>query len=729
MSSIFARYLGRHCAVGFLFIAVGLIAFRPAQAASTYTFNHFAGALDGANGFIDGTGTAARMNSPVAVALDSAGNLYVCDGSNYTVRKISPAGAVTTIAGAVGQPGSVDGSSAVARFNVTEGIAVDQTGNVYVSDWGNSTIRKITSSGVVSTFAGMAQQPGSADGIGVAAQFKNPAGLAIDSAGNLYVADFGNNRIRKITPGGVVSTLAGSTMGYADGTGTAARFNGPYGVAVDSGGTVYVADSGNSVIRVITPGGAVTTIAGIASVIGSSDGIGYSARFAIPMALCVDNGGNIFITDSGNQTVRKMTPDRNVVTIGGSPGVRGRTDGQGALALFSTPSAIAVDTSGTLYIADSLNNAIRQGLPVADTSGTPSAPVIVSPPASQTAVIGGSITFAVEAQNADGYKWVHETPQGPTIVADGPSPNLTITPVVAASGGNYYVVVRGPGGTVQSSTVTLTVTASAQTPVKLTNISTRSFVGTNGDVLIAGFIISGGGPKTVLIRASGPALTQFGVPGVLSDPVLKVYAGETVIGSNDNWSDDPTVKAANLNAFQTLHTFGWDNGSKDAALVLTLNPGGYTAIVSGNNGATGVSLIEVYEVDVANLSSHLVNISSRSLVKIDADVQIAGFIISGGTPKKVIIRASGPALTKYGVPGVLADPTLEVYNGQTVIASNDNWDSAVRGDFQKINADNWDTGSKDAALVLTLNPGGYTAIVRGKNNTSGVALIEVFEED
>ena len=247
----------------------------------TIFLHHVRGDRTGSNPGADGTGSAARFYFPNGVAVDSAGNVYVADTNNYTIRKITPSGVVSTLAGLAGSPGSADGTGSAARFNDPYGVAVDSAGNVYVADTGNNTIRKITPSGVVSTLAGLAGSIGSADGTGSAARFFQPYGVAVDSAGNVYVADTNNNTIRKITPSGVVSTLAGlaGSFGSADGTGSAARFYYPEGVAVDSAGNVYVADTGNDTIRKITPSGVVSTLAGLAGSIGSADGTGSAARF------------------------------------------------------------------------------------------------------------------------------------------------------------------------------------------------------------------------------------------------------------------------------------------------------------------------------------------------------------------------------------------------------------------------------------------------------------------
>ena len=245
---------------------------------------------------------AALFDGPEAVAVDSAGNLYVADTNNSTIRKITPAGVVSTLAGMAGYTsGSADGRGSDARLNYPFGVATDSLGNVYVADTDNDAIRKITPDGWVSTLAGAAGHQGSADGSGSAAQFRYPINVATDSAGNVYVADEDNQTIRKITPAGVVSTLAGTVgqSGSTDDIGTAARFNEPPGVATDAAGNVFVADTGNQTIRKITPSGVVSTFAGMAQQSGSANGTGSAARFHSPNGMATDEG-SAFSAQSGS---------------------------------------------------------------------------------------------------------------------------------------------------------------------------------------------------------------------------------------------------------------------------------------------------------------------------------------------------------------------------------------------------------------------------------------------
>ncbi|MGH9692845.1 MAG: hypothetical protein ACRD5Z_01795, partial [Bryobacteraceae bacterium] len=228
-----------------------------------YSFSTFAGAA-GIPGSSDGTGGAARFSSPSQIAIDQGNNLFLADTGNHTIRKITPAGVVTTVAGLAGQSGSADGTGSNARFSSPIGVAVDQSGNLFIGDSDNDTIRKITPGGVVTTFAGVAGVAGNADGTGSAARFNGPRGLAIDPAGNLYVCDTFNNTIRKVTPGKKVTTLAGlaGVIGSADGTGSAARFNRPRGISLDGSSNLFVTDTANNIIRRVSLAGVVTTVAG-----------------------------------------------------------------------------------------------------------------------------------------------------------------------------------------------------------------------------------------------------------------------------------------------------------------------------------------------------------------------------------------------------------------------------------------------------------------------------------
>lgn len=326
-------------------------------------------------GMANGIGTAARFDTPSGIARNGQGNLYVADRYNGVVRKIDPQGNVTTFAGMPGERGYVDAQGANARFSVVSGIAVDGAGNVYVDDYGNALIRKITPDGRVSTLAGHAGMSGHSDGQGSDALFGgNPSALAVDGGGNVYVAE--TLYVRKIAPNGMVTTLAGP--------GTGAGFADLNGIAVDNAGNVYVVDGGwlltnkfapsptfhtTALIRKISPSGVVSTVAGAESsgafgaALGFADGAGTTARFRYPEGLTIDRAGNLYVADRGNQAIRKITPEGTVTTIAGTPGQGGSRDGPVNDARFTAPSAIAVDAQGVLYITDMLDHTVRRIVP------------------------------------------------------------------------------------------------------------------------------------------------------------------------------------------------------------------------------------------------------------------------------------------------------------------------------------------------------------------------------
>jgi len=362
---------------------------------TAYAFTNLAG-LPGVSGSADGTGSAARFNWPDSVAVDGAGNVYVADENNSTVRKVTPGGMVTTLAGLAGGPGSADGTESAARFNRPLGVAVDSAGNVYVADCANDTIRKVTPAGGVTTLAGLAGAQGSADGTGSAARFYSPGGVAVDSTGNVYVADSYNHAIRKITPAGGVTTLAGlaGIAGFADGLGSAARFYVPASVAVDPAGNVYVADQFNQSIRKISPAGLVATLAGQVENAGSADGVGRAAQFYYPRGVAVDSAGNVYVGDEYNHTIRQITPTGLVTTLAGLAGNPGTADGLGSAARFNNPGGVAVDGAGYLYVADIWNHRITKGTP----------PACIPHAATATAtVVNGFVVAATITDGGCGY--------------------------------------------------------------------------------------------------------------------------------------------------------------------------------------------------------------------------------------------------------------------------------------------------------------------------------------
>jgi uncharacterized Zn-binding protein involved in type VI secretion len=256
-------------------------------------------------------------------------------------------------------------------------------------------------------------------------------------------------------------------------------------------------------------------------------------------------------------------------------------------------------------------------------------------------------------------------------------------------------------------------------PAQLGNISTRAFVQTGDNVMIGGFIITGSGQKRLILRAIGPSLLNNGITNPLQNPTLELHDHTgAVIASNDNWMDAP-------NEQEIIDSGLAPSNNLESAILTSLNPGNYTAIVRGINNGTGIGLVEGYDLD-PTAGSKLGNISTRALVQTGDNVMIGGFIISGSGQKSVIVRAIGPSLTQQGITNPLLDPTLELHNGSgTVIAFDDNWRDSQEAEIEATGLAPSD--DRESAIVRTLAPGNYTAIVRGKNNTIGVALIEVYD--
>jgi|GEM_PF-1206061 len=321
--------------------------------ATSVTVSTFAG--NGIPALTNGKTSAASFYSPNSVTVNASGIIYVADNNNKVIREISSDGNVTTLAGD-GSTGSVNGANLSASFKSPWGVTVDAAGNVYVADAVNNQIRKI-SAGMVSTLAGSGSA-GSTDATGAAASFRLPASVAVDAAGNVFVADMNNHLIRKITSTGIVTTFAGSgSIGSTDATGTAASFNTPNGVAVDALGNIYVADTGNNLIRKITAAGVVTTLAGSSS--GFNDGTGSSAKFNSPTGVATDALGNVYVADKNNYRIRKVTAAGVVNTLAGN-GSSSLANGAPESSSFKSPRGLAVDAVENVYVADADNNVIRK---------------------------------------------------------------------------------------------------------------------------------------------------------------------------------------------------------------------------------------------------------------------------------------------------------------------------------------------------------------------------------
>lgn len=495
-----------------------------------------AGAL-GLTGSADGVGSAARFLRP-RIALDPAGNVLIAD-ENGTVRKMTPDGTVTTLAGSPGQPGITDGVGSAARFIVPCAVLPAADGAVLVADRASDAIRKVAPDGTVTPFAGVAGDFGAVGGTGAEARFNQPWGAAFDRDGNAYVADRGNDLVRRISPTGVVTAAATTrdvgtqepvgvaidrqgnifvvcarntvirvspsswiplpvagkdlTFGHNDGPGATATFHYPLGITIGPDDTLYVADTGNKCIRTITPQGVVGTLAitssdmplvaptgitidaagnlyvvdrtlstihkitpaGVMTILagsptqyGAVDGVGAAARFSGPCGIAADANGNLFVTDNGNNLIRKITPDGTVTTIGGTFGIYGSADGTGAAAHFLAPIGIAAKSDGSILITEELNSAVRLGRLLA-------APVIQTQPVSQSVTSGANVTFTVSAAGypAPTYQWYLNN----TALSGATAATLTVPNASAATAGSYTVAVSNSLGSVISNPAVLSI--------------------------------------------------------------------------------------------------------------------------------------------------------------------------------------------------------------------------------------------------------------------------------
>lgn len=349
----------------FFFVAFLLLPFLGQSQNTVYTL-----AGSGFPGYFDGDSTSASFNNPRGIAIDTQGNLFVVDGNNNVVRKITPTGTVSTLAGTPGVAGYLDGPAASAQFSDPYNICIDPAGNLFVSDFQNHRIRKIDTNGMVSTVAGSGVD-GWLDGSADSAQFNYPRGICVDDAGNLYVGDSWNHRIRKIDTNGMVTTFAGfnptigvQTVGsWMDGSDTTARFYTPTELSIDTANNIYVADAFNHRIRKIDPNRVVTTIAG-SGVSGSSgggfqNGPGPQALFNVPTAVHATLEGDLFVGDGGSHRVRRIDNNNFVTTFAGSGG-SGLGNGPDSLATFNFPRGIVKDYArNRMYVVDVNNNVIR----------------------------------------------------------------------------------------------------------------------------------------------------------------------------------------------------------------------------------------------------------------------------------------------------------------------------------------------------------------------------------
>jgi sugar lactone lactonase YvrE len=691
-------------------------------------------------GFVDGVGTEARFNGLVAITATPEGTLFVMD--NGCVRKITPEGRVTTVAG--GYPAQYppdsfpfDGKGSQARFRYAKGItmdsngtlfvvdekvrrvsadmtvttlpagtlfargdtpdddgtppaigandmAIDSHGNIYRAEFFYGCVRKVTPDGVISTLRPMDVRP--SDGRKIPASIY-PACVAVDSKGDIYLAE--SSAIGKIAADGVIRVFAGDRIysGIVDGVGRDARFRGVQRMVFDREDNLYVADTDNYLIRKVTPQAVVTTLAG--SPVnwpfnsGTADGKGAEARFAHPEGIAVDNSGNVYVADTHyiafGHTIRKITPDGVVTTLAGLAGADGAIDGTGSAARFHHPTGVTTDSRGNIYVADAWNYLLRK----------------ITPAGVVTTLAGGN----PNSFDADGVGSAAGFASMKGLTAD--------------SAGNIYL---SDSGRLRIATSTL--------KARSLNVSTRLQVLDGENVLIGGFIIGGTNMKKVIVRALGPSLAANAVTGVLSDPAMELYDGSgRLIASNDNWKINSQTHQSQEAAI--VATTIPPSDDREAAIATTLDPEeAYTVVVHGSHGEKGVSIVEVYDLNSTNAAA-LLNISTRGFVESGDKVMIGGFILGGNNGKgEVVVRALGPSLAQSQITNPLADPSLELFdaNGQ-VIASNDDWNDMNEGAIQSSGLQ--PPNSLESAIRIVLPAGAYTALVGG-HGKPGVGLLEVY---
>jgi sugar lactone lactonase YvrE len=793
-------------------------------------------------GRADGTGSAARFNNPYYLAADrTTGAVYVADANPFTIRKIDSAGTVTTIAGSADSGGYVNGTGNAARFQAVNTIAIDNGGNVVVAD--SSTIRRVTPTGTVSTIAGTYQStaPMRYDGTGSAARFEAADGIALDSTGNLFVADH-NGTIRKVTPEGVtsrvagdgvgvrhqdgpalsagfygisdlaftpqgdlviadtlnhtirklsngnVSTLAGGagTRGSIDGVGSAARFNLPAGVAVDAAGRIFVADSGNHLIRRIEVDGSVSTYAGVSGVAGYSNGAKATALFNHPLRLAFGPDGALYVADSGNRRVRKIGSDGSVSTVGGileagargiavdangyvycaesdlyedetsislksaytiavvtpdgttlhsigALGIAGNSDGIGVEACLGAVRGVTVNAAGTVYFTD--GRSVRKAVPVPP-------PTIATHPQAPKVRPGAKVTLAVRATGVRlTYQWLRNG----LPIAGETSSTLTFTASPADDGVTYAVIVSAPSGTVVSNGTALSVSSNNPASGRLINIATRAYCGVGNDVAIGGFVIGGTAPRKVLVRAVGPTLQGLGLPAaeVLADPVLEIHDanhGNRIIAQNDDWTGADNAAEMTSTAALVGATALAADDRKTSGVLMDFWPGVYTFLVSPKTGGPGIVLLEAYDAEPDSPVPCFTNIGTRAKSVTGNGVTIGGFVIGGGAAKTVLIRAVGPTLSTLGLSSssLLQNPAIELHDashGNIIIHRNDDHgtnpnvaDIVTTGARTGANPiATWDTTS--SALLVTLPAGAYSFLANSSAGADGIVLVEVFDAD
>jgi sugar lactone lactonase YvrE len=672
----------------------------------------------GSRGFLNGTGASATFKNPSGLAVDNSGNVFVADTGNNAIRMITPAGVTTTVAGQA-TAGSHDGTGTTAQFNMPQDVAVGASGNLYVADSGNSSVRNITSGGVVTTSW---------------TQYSDPVFIAADGAGFLDI----------LTGSYDISRL--SAIGIGGGSEAISAPSYPGGLATDPSGNVFTAAT-SGVYEIEPQSGSAVLVAP------------YPNTIYNPAGIAADGHSHYYVLDASYEEIFDLGPNGSTSLIASDAG------GTFLVPSSETIGGVASDAAGDIYFTASspFLSEIYVATPMASvTQSLPSNPVTSGTP----------VVMSATASNVDGTPSFQWQLNGVSIPGATQS-TLAISDPGAADRGIYSVVVTTNAGSNVLTAGTLNV---SQTDAWLSNLSARANIETGANVLISGFEIAGGTGSTnknVLVTGKGPVLQPSGISNFLPNPVVTLYDSQSrPIASNAGWCNPPvaatgsgvsplaaTVPINEVSSSLIINASGSApaQGSADSMLFGALPSGGYTSIVADANGQSGVGITEVYDVDslLGNSSNpaRLSNVSARSFVGIGNQVLIVGFVVHGGpsgAPETVMIRAQGPNLVNSGILDALADTHITVYDSSSApIASNSGWQNAptyASGSgasplaSKGVGLESAPTalqlqyagnalpqGSADSAMVVNLPPGAYTAILDPGIGSPGVGLVEVFE--
>ncbi|MCM3494635.1 S-layer homology domain-containing protein [Paenibacillus lactis] len=675
-----------------------------------------------------GAAWMAQLNYPYGVAVDSGGNLYIADTLNHRVRKVDASGNINTVAGNGTAGSSGDGGAAAsAQLNKPFGVAVDSGGNLYIADTLNHRVRKVDTSGNISTVAGNGTAGSSGDGGAAAsAQLNKPYGVAVDSGGNLYIADTFNHRIRKVDASGNISTVAGTGTAGNPGEGefaTSANIKYPYGVAVDSGGNLfYVADDGSSRVRKVDASGKISTVAGNGTAGSSGDGGAAAlAQLYLPYGVAVDSGGNLYIADTYNQRVRKVDASGNISTVAGNGTAGSSGDGgAAALAQLNFPFGVAVDSGGILYIADTNNNRVRK--------------VAAEPvPASGLTVTASDVTgegtdgetkISVAETVGTGHKFVYKNFEGAAVsvpnVGDTLSgyTDLPADGIIAAANDDKIAVaeVDGSGKVVKFGQTTAVVEANPASPPTLTADSTNNYTTFAIEITFiddaawrSAITAVKDGSKTLNTTdysiTAGKITINAGVLSAGFHTVTVVATGyaDAVVTQNVNLQDRP-ANPQNLTATagNRLVNLNWNTvtGATYYNVYMSEKPNAY--------GETALATVTGATYQVQNLTNGMTYY----------------FVVKAGNPGGLSAESNEVHATPATVPAAPTNVVATAGNGSATVtftAPDDNGGSAITGyEVFDSNGNKVATGSADATSITITgltNGTTYTFTVKAKNAT------------